>query len=211
MTATTFHIPSSFDFSTHSISFPNTRFILKANTLKNVIFLCARELSLPTLASLFPCLLSALSGPPYRSPPLFQISQVPSPRHHHPEELRHLPPPRGPHLHLSPQRRLTRCRAHYLSPPAPAITPRGNLVSTTASSAAARISSNEQRNLRDLLRAQSATSWAVVSTGMFTTFLFKSWFGVVERPCGRRDCGSASARLVGEWRIGDFARSILEG
>jgi hypothetical protein len=32
---------------------------------------------------------------------------------------------------------------------------------------------DEQLDLRDLLRAQSATSWVIVSTGMFTSFLFE--------------------------------------
>jgi hypothetical protein len=39
---------------------------------------------------------------------------------------------------------------------------------------------DEQLDLRGLLRSQSATSWVIVSTGMFTSFLFEPWFGVVE-------------------------------
>lgn len=38
---------------------------------------------------------------------------------------------------------------------------------------------DEQLDVRDLLRAQRQTSWAIVSTGMFTSFLFETWFGVV--------------------------------
>lgn len=39
---------------------------------------------------------------------------------------------------------------------------------------------DEQLDVRDLLRAQTQTSWVVVSTGMFTSFLFQPWFGVVD-------------------------------
>jgi hypothetical protein len=39
---------------------------------------------------------------------------------------------------------------------------------------------DEQLDVRDVLRAQTQTSWAIVSTGMFTSFLFESWFGVVD-------------------------------
>ncbi|MGN7998939.1 aromatic alcohol reductase [Sphingomonas sp. 22176] len=43
---------------------------------------------------------------------------------------------------------------------------------------------DEQSDVRDLLRGQSATEWVIVSTGMFTSFLFKPAFGLVdlERP-----------------------------
>jgi len=39
---------------------------------------------------------------------------------------------------------------------------------------------DEQLDVRDLLRGQSGTEWVVVSTGMFMSFLFEPWFGVVE-------------------------------
>ena len=39
---------------------------------------------------------------------------------------------------------------------------------------------DEQLNVRDLLREQEYTEWVIVSTGMFTSFLFESWFGVVD-------------------------------
>ncbi|EED13921.1 NmrA-like family protein [Talaromyces stipitatus ATCC 10500] len=38
---------------------------------------------------------------------------------------------------------------------------------------------DEQLDVRDLLRAQSQTKWAIISTGMFTSFLFEPSFGVV--------------------------------
>lgn len=39
---------------------------------------------------------------------------------------------------------------------------------------------DEQLDVRDLLRAQRRTAWVVVSTGMFTSFLFEPAFGVVD-------------------------------
>jgi hypothetical protein len=39
---------------------------------------------------------------------------------------------------------------------------------------------DEQLDVRDLLRAQSHTEWVIVSTGMFTSFLFEPSFGVVD-------------------------------
>lgn len=41
---------------------------------------------------------------------------------------------------------------------------------------------DEQIDVRDLLRApdQTATEWIIVSTGMFTSFLFETYFGVVD-------------------------------
>lgn len=59
---------------------------------------------------------------------------------------------------------------------------------------------DEQLDLRDLLRAQSATSWVVVSTGMFTSFLFEPWFGVVESPADGG--GIVAVRALGSWENG---------
>lgn len=39
---------------------------------------------------------------------------------------------------------------------------------------------DEQLDVRDLLRAQNETEWIIVSTGMFTSFLFEPFFGVVD-------------------------------
>lgn len=39
---------------------------------------------------------------------------------------------------------------------------------------------DEQLDVRDLLRNQSQTSWILISTGMFTSFLFEPSFGVVD-------------------------------
>ncbi|PKX96238.1 aromatic alcohol reductase [Aspergillus novofumigatus IBT 16806] len=39
---------------------------------------------------------------------------------------------------------------------------------------------DEQLDVRDLLRSQDRTKWVILSTGMFTSFLFEPWFGVVK-------------------------------
>ena len=44
---------------------------------------------------------------------------------------------------------------------------------------------DEQLEVRDLLRGQSRTEWLIISTGMFTSFLFDPAFGVVDLPAGR--------------------------
>ena len=41
---------------------------------------------------------------------------------------------------------------------------------------------DEQLAVRQLLRTQHATKWVIVSTGMFTSFLFESDFGLVDIP-----------------------------
>lgn len=41
---------------------------------------------------------------------------------------------------------------------------------------------DEQMDVRDLLRGQSRTEWIILSTGMFTSFLFEPAFGVVDLP-----------------------------
>lgn len=51
---------------------------------------------------------------------------------------------------------------------------------------------DEQLDVRDLLRAQTRTEWVIISTGIFTTFLFEPAFGVVELA---RD----TVRALGSW------------
>ncbi|MEN2978589.1 aromatic alcohol reductase [Tistrella bauzanensis] len=51
---------------------------------------------------------------------------------------------------------------------------------------------DEQSDVRDMLRAQSATGWVIVSTGMFTSFLFEPAFGVV-------DFETARVHALGRW------------
>jgi hypothetical protein len=55
---------------------------------------------------------------------------------------------------------------------------------------------DEQLDVRDLLRAQSGTEWVIVSTGMFTSFLFEPSFGVVEIGGGGRE---TVVRGLGGW------------
>jgi hypothetical protein len=56
---------------------------------------------------------------------------------------------------------------------------------------------DEQADVRDMLRAQSRTRWIIVSTGMFTSFLFEPAFGVVDLERGRvHALGSWNNRLT---------------
>lgn len=51
---------------------------------------------------------------------------------------------------------------------------------------------DEQYEVRKLLRSQEATEWVIVSTGMFTSFLFEPAFGVV-------DLETNTVRALGSW------------
>lgn len=51
---------------------------------------------------------------------------------------------------------------------------------------------DEQLEVRELLRAQRATEWIIVSTGMFTSFLFEPAFGVV-------DLAKNTVHALGSW------------
>jgi hypothetical protein len=51
---------------------------------------------------------------------------------------------------------------------------------------------DEQLDVRNLLRAQSVTEWVIVSTGMFTSFLFDRDLGVV-------DLASSTVNALGSW------------
>ena len=56
---------------------------------------------------------------------------------------------------------------------------------------------DEQLDVRDLLRAQSETEWLIISTGMFTSFLFDEAFGVVDMACGQVNAlGSFDTRVT---------------
>ena len=64
---------------------------------------------------------------------------------------------------------------------------------------------DEQLDVRDLLRAQEPTSkgdngteWIIISTGMFTSFLFESCFGVVDLE-GEGGHGRGVVRALGGW------------
>ena len=51
---------------------------------------------------------------------------------------------------------------------------------------------DEQLDVRELLRAQGRTAWVIVSTGMFTSFLFEPSFGVV-------DLSRNTVHALGSW------------
>lgn len=51
---------------------------------------------------------------------------------------------------------------------------------------------DEQLDVRDLLRAQSATRWTIVSTGIFTSFAFLPTFGLIDLERNR-------AHALGSW------------
>lgn len=51
---------------------------------------------------------------------------------------------------------------------------------------------DEQLDVRELLRSQIHTEWVIVSTGMFTSFLFEPSFGVV-------DLASRTVNALGSW------------
>ncbi|ANI42849.1 aromatic alcohol reductase [Mycolicibacterium vaccae] len=51
---------------------------------------------------------------------------------------------------------------------------------------------DEQLDVRDMLRSQNHTDWRIISTGMFTSFLFDPAFGVVDLP-------SRTVHALGDW------------
>ncbi|KAF2391527.1 aromatic alcohol reductase [Pseudomonas frederiksbergensis] len=51
---------------------------------------------------------------------------------------------------------------------------------------------DEQLHVRNLLRAQQRIEWVIVSTGMFTSFLFEPSFGVV-------DLANSTVHALGDW------------
>ncbi|EJD54570.1 isoflavone reductase [Auricularia subglabra TFB-10046 SS5] len=55
---------------------------------------------------------------------------------------------------------------------------------------------DEQLEVRNLLRAQAATRWTIISTGIFTSFLFWAPFGIVEPHAAD---GSITVRALGSW------------
>ncbi|KAJ5091001.1 hypothetical protein N7532_009685 [Penicillium argentinense] len=73
---------------------------------------------------------------------------------------------------------------------------------------------DEQLDVRDLLRSQSHTKWAIVSTGMFTSFLFEPSFGVVDLKNQRVNAlGSLANRVTVTTPedIGKFTAEIVLG
>lgn len=60
---------------------------------------------------------------------------------------------------------------------------------------------DEQLDVRELLRAQTDVDWVIVTTGVFMSFVFESFFGVVE---GVKDFGAEAitVRALGAWDNG---------
>jgi uncharacterized protein YbjT (DUF2867 family) len=57
-----------------------------------------------------------------------------------------------------------------------------------------------QKDARDLLRAEAEAAhvkWTVVSTGIFMSFLFEQFWGIVDR--SREEQGSVVVRALGDW------------
>ncbi|KAL8736663.1 MAG: hypothetical protein Q9166_000029 [cf. Caloplaca sp. 2 TL-2023] len=57
----------------------------------------------------------------------------------------------------------------------------------------------EQCEVRQLLRGQEKTKWTIVSTGMFTSFLFEPFFGVVEGLDKVAAAEEVVVRALGSW------------
>lgn len=51
---------------------------------------------------------------------------------------------------------------------------------------------DEQLDVRELLKSQSATKWVIISTGMFTSYLFEPFFGIL-------DLEKKSVNAIGGW------------
>ncbi|KAK1925654.1 NmrA-like protein [Papiliotrema laurentii] len=54
---------------------------------------------------------------------------------------------------------------------------------------------DEQLDVRDMLRGQSTTRWTIISTGIFTSFLFDPAFGVIHR----KGHGQVVVNALGKW------------
>lgn len=60
---------------------------------------------------------------------------------------------------------------------------------------------DEQLDVRGLLRAQTAVDWVIVSTGIFISFVFEDFFGVVEGAKGTTK-EAVTVRALGSWENG---------
>ena len=58
---------------------------------------------------------------------------------------------------------------------------------------------DEQLDVRDLLRGQAGTAWTIVSTGIFTSFLFDPAFGVVNMD---KEAKKVRVTALGAWQNG---------
>ncbi|PVH80531.1 saccharopine dehydrogenase-like oxidoreductase [Cadophora sp. DSE1049] len=57
---------------------------------------------------------------------------------------------------------------------------------------------DEQLDVRDMLKKQKDTEWIIVSTGIFMSFLFEQFFGVIDLESGSDD-GQIVVRALGGW------------
>ncbi|KAH7420157.1 putative isoflavone oxidoreductase [Cadophora sp. MPI-SDFR-AT-0126] len=57
---------------------------------------------------------------------------------------------------------------------------------------------DEQLDVRDMLKKQKDTEWIIVSTGIFMSFLFEQFFGVIDIEGGSDD-GQIIVRALGGW------------
>lgn len=62
---------------------------------------------------------------------------------------------------------------------------------------------DEQLDVRELLRSQNATKWVIVSTGMFTSYLFEPFFNIL-------DLKKKSINAIGGWDTDDIGRFTAE-
>jgi hypothetical protein len=58
---------------------------------------------------------------------------------------------------------------------------------------------SEQIDVRDLLRSQDKTNWVVVSCGVFMSFLFEEFWGVVTRQNGGAGKGKVTVTALNSW------------
>jgi NmrA-like family len=58
---------------------------------------------------------------------------------------------------------------------------------------------DENLDVRDLLRSQTSTEWVIVSVGLFMSFLFEPFFGVVELDNNGDEVRRVVVRALGSW------------
>jgi uncharacterized protein YbjT (DUF2867 family) len=59
-----------------------------------------------------------------------------------------------------------------------------------------------QKSVRDLLRSQNSIDWTIVSTGIFMSFLFQDFWGIVARPLHTSQEDRITVRALRDWEHG---------
>jgi uncharacterized protein YbjT (DUF2867 family) len=59
-----------------------------------------------------------------------------------------------------------------------------------------------QKSVRDLLRSQNSIDWTIVSTGIFMSFLFQDFWGIVARPSHASQEDRVTVRALRDWEHG---------